>query len=73
MTREELLKVAKPILFNTDMVKAILNGQKTVTRRVAKGIFPYGEYGCFTTVVKGEFTGPISEEKIIALYAYGMS
>ena len=34
--REELLKVAKPILFNTEMVQAILEDRKTVTRRVIK-------------------------------------
>ena len=30
----------KPILFNTEMVQAILRGQKTCTRRIVKGFIP---------------------------------
>ena len=36
MDREELIQIAKPILFNTDMVLAILDGRKMVTRRLIK-------------------------------------
>lgn len=35
MTREQVLQIAKPILFNTEMVRAIQNDRKTVTRRIA--------------------------------------
>lgn len=36
MKREEALKIAKPILFNTDMVMAVQGNKKTATRRVVK-------------------------------------
>ena len=36
MNRTEALKQAKPILFNTEMVRDILDGRKTKTRRVIK-------------------------------------
>ena len=36
MNRDQILQIAKPILFNTDMVAAILDDAKTETRRVIK-------------------------------------
>lgn len=36
MIKQEALSIAKPILFNTEMVKTILGNGKTVTRRVLK-------------------------------------
>lgn len=58
-----------PILFNTDMVQAMLDERKTATRRIAKGIVPYSEYGDFSTMINGEWTGPISMENLVKLKA----
>lgn len=36
MTREQLLEKSRDILFNAEMIKAVLEGKKTTTRRVIK-------------------------------------
>lgn len=70
--RKELLLKAKPILFNTEMVTAIQNGWKTVTRRVIKpyeripkdAVFGYTAFtpeGHIST--RGGFTGKKGEER----------
>lgn len=41
----------KPILFNQEMIKAIFDGRKTVTRRLAKGITDFWTNG--TEIVSG--------------------
>ena len=48
MTREELLKIAKPVLFNTKMVFSILENIKGCTRRVIKPQPTYSPHDGFS-------------------------
>lgn len=56
----------KQILFNTEMVRAILDGRKACIRRILKDGIPFDEKAEYWNVLKkGEWSGPICSEYFI--------
>ncbi len=65
---EEMIAKAKPILFNTEMVKAILCGIKTVTRRLIKPQPPKDAEGTYERMDNGNFQLKLAAYECISDY-----
>lgn len=61
MTRDQIIAFAKPVLFNTEMVQAILNGHKTCTRRLIR---PMSRYACGIYVTEGQVFESTEESRM---------
>lgn len=68
MTRTEILEIAKPILFNTEMVRAILRNDKSVTRRKVKPQPPKEADGIYERMDNGNFQMKVSPYESIYDY-----